>query len=103
MTSFGALVVAVVLHVVLPPYISEPPFAVFGCALLSLVVNAWWGTMAAMLYCVMVLAAKIRFHIEPFGLAELLWNFVMRFLFLEIIVVLFAIVRRRANSLPGDK
>jgi len=63
-------------------------------------VNGRWGTIAAIFYCVMLFAVKIYFHIEPFGMAALFWNFVMRFLFLEIYVVLFEIVRREANSLP---
>ena len=99
-TGFAALVVALVLHVVLPPDLSEPPFAILGCSLLSLVVNGRWGTIAAIFYCVMLFAVKIYFHIEPFGMAALFWNFVMRFLFLEIYVVLFEIIRREANSLP---
>ena len=99
-TSFGAIVVALVLHVILPADLSEPPFAILGCALLSLVVNGRWGTIAAIFYCVMVLVVKIYFHIEPVSMAVLLWNFFMRFLLLEIYVVLFDIVRRQASSLP---
>jgi len=97
--SFAALVAALVLHVILPPEISEPPLAVFGCSLLSLVVSGRWGTIAALFYCVMVLAVKIHFHIEPLGMAVLLWNCGMRFLFLEIYVVLCVVVRRQASSL----
>ena len=88
------------LHVILPADLSEPPFAILGCALLSLVVNGRWGTIAAIFYCVMVLVVKIYFHIEPVSMAVLLWNFFMRFLLLEIYVVLFDIVRRQASSLP---
>lgn len=99
-TSFGAIVVALVLHVILPADLSEPPFAIFGCVLLSLVVNGRWGTIAAIFYCVMVLVVKVYFHIEPVSMAALLWNFFMRFLLLEIYVVLFEIVRRQASSLP---
>ena len=98
--SFAALVGAVVLHVVLPPGVSEPPLAVLGCALLSLVVNGRWGTIAAIGYCVMVVVVKIYFHVAPFGMAALLWNFIMRFLFLEVYVLLFDMVRRQANSSP---
>ena len=100
--SFAALVAALVLHVILPPYLSEPPLAIFGCSLLSLVVNGRWGTIAAIFYCVMLFVMKIHFHIEPFGMAALLWNFMMRFLFLEIYVVLFDFVRRQASSLPKE-
>jgi hypothetical protein len=95
--SFAALAAALALHVFLPPEISEPPLAIFGCSLLSLVVSGRWGTIAAIFYCVMVLAVKIHFHIEPFGMAVLLWNCGMRFLFLEIYVVLFVVVRRQAS------
>jgi len=98
--SLAALAGALVLRVVLPPGVSEPPLAIFGCALLSLVVNGRWGTIAAIGYCVMVVVVKIYFHVAPFGMAALLWNFIMRFLFLEVYVLLFDMVRRQANSSP---
>jgi hypothetical protein len=98
--SFAALAGAAVLHVVLPPGVSEPPFALFGCALLSLVVNGRWGTIAAICYCVMVIVVKIHFHVAPFGMAALVWNFIMRLLFLEVYVLLFDMVRRQESSSP---
>jgi hypothetical protein len=101
--SFAALAGALVLHVVLPPDVSEPPLAIFGCSLLSLVVNGRWGTIAVIFYCVMVFAVKVCFHVEPFGMAALFWNSLMRFFFLEVYVVLFDMVRRQANSLPECK
>jgi hypothetical protein len=99
-TSFAALAAALLLHFSLPRYLSEPPLAILGCSFLSLVVNGRWGTIAAIIYCVMLLVVKIYFHIEPLGMAVLLWNCFMRFLFLEIFVVLFDLVRRQAGSLP---
>jgi hypothetical protein len=98
--SFATLAGALGLHVVLPLGVSEPPLAILGCSLLSLVVNSRWGTIAAICYCVMVFVVKIHFHVAPFGLAALLWNFIMRFLFLEVYVLLFDMVRRQAGSLP---
>jgi hypothetical protein len=43
---------------------------------------------------------KIYFHVAPFGMAALLWNFIMRLLFLEVYVLLFDMVRRQAGSSP---
>jgi len=94
----AALVAAVVCHVILPRDISEPPFAVLACSILALIVNGRWGTIAALLYCVLVLMAKIHFHIPPHQMGVLAWNFIMRFLFLEIFVVLFDYIRRRSAS-----
>ena len=96
--SIVALIAAVVCHVILPRDISEPPFAVLACAILALVVNGRWGTIAALLYCVLVLMAKLHFHIPPHQMGVLAWNFIMRFLFLETFVVLFDYIRRRSAS-----
>jgi len=96
--SFAALGAALICLVILPPDITPPPFAVLACSLLALVVSGRWGTIAAMVYSLMVLVIKIRFHVPPFELGTLLWNLVMRFIFLEIYVVLFDYVRRRSAS-----
>jgi len=99
-TAFAALTAAIILHVILPPYISVPPLAILACALLSAVVNGRWGTLAALAYSVMLVAVSVHFHLVPFKMSTLIWNCLMRFLFLEIYVVLFDYLRRRGSTLP---
>jgi hypothetical protein len=100
-TSVTAFAGALVLHLILPPEVEKIPLAIFGCSLLALVVNRRWGTMAVILYCVMVLVVKIHFHIRPYEMSVLLWNSVMRFLFLEMFVVLFDFLRRQIRNAPA--
>jgi len=92
LASYGILANVAVLDYVTGPSVTLAPFYMIPCAVLTMVINRRWGTCAA------VIAAGIWALIQNLELnlgmdAVMLWNFAMRFVFLETLVVLLSRIR----------
>jgi hypothetical protein len=101
LVSYAGLAGVAVLDYVTGPYITLAPFYVIPSAILTLAINYRWGTIAA------VIAAAtwslLQNAGDGFGLsAVVFWNFAMRFIQLQIIVLLLNSARTEAVPAGGN-
>ncbi len=86
------------LHTFFDPRMTYLPLYLVPCALLTLVVNRRWGTVAAIVSAAMGPWFQSRADPDFSHYGVLLWNCGMRFLVLEIFVLLLDRVRVELNS-----
>ena len=79
-------------HLITGPHVSVAPFYLVPCALLASVINRRWGTCAAVIAAgTWSLIHSLERNLAPDGVA--LWNCLMHFVLLEIVVLLLSRIR----------
>jgi len=92
LVSYTILANVAVLAYLAPAHVSVAPFYLIPCAVLTLVINARWGTCAALVTVgtwALTQGLKQNFVLD----GVLLWNCVMHFVLLEIVVLLLGRIR----------
>ncbi|HEU6448495.1 MAG TPA: sulfotransferase [Verrucomicrobiae bacterium] len=82
------------------PVMTFAPFYLVPVALMTLIVGRRWGTFAAILSATVWSAVQAQ-HLTDFQPGPMAWNCVMRFVFLEIVVLLLYRVRLESTTV-GD-
>jgi len=74
------------------PHVSVAPFYLIPCAVLASVINRQWGTCAALITALTwSLVHSLEHNRTPDGVA--LWNCLMHFILLQIVVLLLSRIR----------
>ena len=92
-----------VVHSFLNPRFTFLPFYLIPCAMLAIVINRRWATMAAIVSACVgpTLLGKVDSEFARVGIIA--WNTTMRFLLLEVIILLFDRARLLSiSSRPAD-
>ncbi|MGH7975618.1 MAG: sulfotransferase family protein [Limisphaerales bacterium] len=96
------LIVVAAIDIVTTPQLSLMPFYLIPSAMLALIVNRRWGTLAAVASALIWSCARMieqpdaDFHYAHYGLV--LWNCAMRFVVLQFVVLLLNRIRLEAAS-----
>jgi hypothetical protein len=92
LASYGILANVAALDYLTGPHVSVAPFYLVPCALLASVINRRWGTCAAVIAAgTWSLIHSLERNLAPDGVA--LWNCLMHFVLLEIVVLLLSRIR----------
>jgi hypothetical protein len=92
LASYAVLANVAVLDYLTGPHVSVGPFYLIPCAALATVMNRRWGTCAAVIAAVTwSLIHSLERNRAPDGVA--LWNCLMHFVLLEIVVLLLSRIR----------
>ncbi len=92
LVSYAILTNVAVLAYLTPPHVSVAPFYLIPCAVLASVMNRRWGTCAAVITAgTWSLIPSLKQNVAPD--AVVLWNCMMHFVTLEILVLLLSRIR----------
>jgi hypothetical protein len=92
LVSCGIMATVAVLDYLTGPHVSVAPFYLIPCAVLASVISRQWGTCAALITAVTwSLVHSLEHNRTPDGVA--LWNCLMHFILLQIVVLLLSRIR----------
>ena len=88
------LAVIVCLHLCISPHMTLVPLYLIPCIFLALTVNVRWATIFAIVTSLMAPLIQYFGDTDYQSPVVLIWNFLMRFLLAEFLVLIFARIRR---------
>ena len=101
LVSYAILAIVAVLDYLTGPHVSVAPFYLIPCAVLATVINRRWGTCAALIAAVSWSVVCSLEQNHTLG-GVTLWNCLMYFVLLQIVVILLSRIQIERVSRSGS-